>query len=294
MGKPDSDNVYTACWNAWDLLLNVRGIGWNWSQGLVVPKPAFKTNSRVIFVLLSAVAFIFHAVALDVCVQAIRVLSPGIVDSPAGGTLFDHTLPPFLELLRAILVTFLTGAAIYFGLQHTYHLLGIVCVILFQQHPSHWPPPFDIPLFSTSLNELWGRRWHQMMRDAVLNLGYHPLSRLFGRFVGLLGAFLVSGVFHSFDLEQHRSGYVVVCLVFWVMNSVGVALERLWKKATGREVRGVWGWVWAAGWLFLCGVPMVDVYARVGRLTALRVVGGFEPSLEIIALVRRVARLWLG
>ena len=107
MGKPDSDNVYTACWNAWDLLLNVRGIGWNWSQGLVLPKPAFKTNSRVIFMLSTAVAFIFHTVALDACVQAIRVLSPEIVDWPGGGTLFDHTLPPFLELLRAGLVSYI-------------------------------------------------------------------------------------------------------------------------------------------------------------------------------------------
>ena len=129
------------------------------------------------------------------------------------------------------------------------------------------------------------------MRDAVLNLGYHPLSRLFGRFVGLLGAFLVSGVFHSLNLERHEYGYVAVCLVFWVMNGVGVVLERLWKKTTGREVRGVWGWLWVGAWLQLWGIPMVEVYARVGRLAALRLVGGFEPSLAIIAFVRRVARL---
>lgn len=51
-----------------------------------------------------------------------------------------------------------------------------------------------------------------------LESGVSPLNCLFGRFAGLLGTFLVFGIFHSFDLG--RRGHTVFCLGFWVMNSV--------------------------------------------------------------------------
>ena len=284
--KTGSESVYTACWNTWDLLLNPRGIGWNWPRGLVVAKPTLETDSRIVFVLSSAVGCVVFAVAFDACVQTIRILSPETFGSLEGGSLFDHTLPPILELLRSVLVSFLAAAFAYFGLQYAYRFLAIVCIILFHQYPSQWPPLFDAPWLSTSLSELWGRRWHQMMRDMLLNLGAQPFNCLFGRLGGLLGAFLVSGIFH--DIELGRSGYSVVVIGFWVMNGVGVVLERVWKKATGRSVGGIWGWMWMVGWLVLWGVPMVDTYAKAGRFAAMCVVGRLEPSLALVAFVRRI------
>ncbi|KAI9463910.1 hypothetical protein HD554DRAFT_2222504 [Boletus coccyginus] len=90
----NSDSVSTACWNAWDLLINPRGVGWSWPRGLVIPKPALEADSRVGFVLPSAVGVVFHAVAFDACVQTIRIFSPETFGSLKGGSLFDHTLPP--------------------------------------------------------------------------------------------------------------------------------------------------------------------------------------------------------
>ena len=284
--KSGSESVYTACWNAWDLLLNPRGIGWNWPRGLVVAKPAFETDSRVKFVLSSAVGCVFFAVAFDACVQAVRILSPETFGSLEGGSLFDNTLPPVLELLRSVFVSWLVAVMAYFGLQYTYRLLAIVFIILFHQHPSQWPPLFDAPWLSTSLGELWGRRWHQMMRDVVLNLGGQPFNYLFGRLGGLLGAFLVSGLFHVIELG--RGGSWVTIVAFWGMNGVGVVLERVWKKTTGKSVGGIWGSLWTVGWLALWGVPMVDTYAKAGRFGAIAVIGGFEPWLAFVAFVRRV------
>lgn len=283
--RSDSGSVYTACWNTWDLLISPRGIEWNWPRGLVVPKPTFETDSRVVFALTSALECVFHMVAFDACVQITRVLSPETFGSLQGGSLFDHTLPPALELLRAVFVSFLFAAGAYFGLQYTYKFLSIVCVLAFRQHPSQWPPLFDAPWLSTSLSELWGRRWHQLMRDMLLNLGYQPFQCVFGRLGGLVGAFFVSGLFHNAELG--RSGHMVVVIGFWVMNGVGVVLERVWKNVTGKRVGGMWGWVWAVGWLVLWGVPMANVYAKIGRFRALSVVGGFEPSLVLAAMVRR-------
>ena len=132
----DSESVYTAFWNAWDLMLNARGIGWNWPRGLVVPKSAFETDWRITFVLLSTAQLALHALAFDACLQIICMLSPDTFGSLNGGSLFDHTLPPLLELVRSRFVSSLAALMVYFTIQWSYRFLAIVCVVLFQQRPS--------------------------------------------------------------------------------------------------------------------------------------------------------------
>lgn len=284
--KAHSESVPTACWNAWDLLVNPRGIGWNWPRGLVVPKPAYETDSRVRFLLVSAASAALNALAFDVCVQCVRALGPDTFGTLQGGTLFDHTLPPALEFVRAVCVAALLAGSAYFGVQYTHQLLAIVFVIVFQQHPSQWLPLFDAPWLSTSLGELWGRRWHQMMRDMVLTLGAQPFSLLFGRLGGILGAFVVSGIFHDIELRSGGRGGDAVALVgFWVMNGVGIVSERVWMRTTGWSVRGVWGRVWMVGWLLLWGVPMAEAYAKAGRFGALCLLGRFEPTRPVVEFV---------
>jgi len=286
--KLDSESVRTAFWNAGDLMLNARGIGWNWPRGLVVPKPTFETDSRIAFVLLSAARLALHALGFDACTQMIRVLSPDTFGSLNGGSLFDHTLPPLLELLRSLFVTLLTVWAAYFVLQSSYQSWAIVCIVLFQQHPSQWPPLFDSPWLSTSLSDFWGRRWHQMIRDLALNLGSQPFNCLFGRLGGLLGAFLISGIIHDIQVRSYRrGGNSVVIIGFFVMSGVGVVLERVWTKTTGRRVGGAWGWTWTFGWLALWGVWIVDEWAKMGLFGLWRLPGEVEPSLALATLVRR-------
>ncbi|KAF8438370.1 hypothetical protein L210DRAFT_3646664 [Boletus edulis BED1] len=286
--KSDSQSLYTALWNAFDLMFNVRGVGWNWPRGLVLPKPTFETESRTTFVLLSTARLALYAFGLDACIQTLRILGPDTFGSLNGGSLFDHTLPPLLELARSVLVSFLTIWMGYFMMQWSYHVLSVVCIILLQQRPSQWPPLFDSPWLSTSLTELWGRRWHQMMRELLVTLGMQPFSYLFGRLGGVFGAFLFSGIFHDIELRAFgRGGNSVAVIGFWVMNSVGVVLERVWKKTTGRRVGGVWGWMWTFGWLGLWGVWVVDAWAMSGRFGALSLPGEFEPSVELVRFVRR-------
>lgn len=268
----DSENVYTAMWNAWDLTINTRGIGWNWQRGLVVPKYSFETDSRIVFVLLAAARAVLYALGLDACVRVIRMLSPDTIGSVNGGSLFDHTLPPLLEISRAVFVSFLTALVVYFAINWTHQLVAIIFVILFQYHPSQWPPLFDSPWLSTSLTELWGRRWHQMMRELLVPLGMQPFGHLFGPLGGLFAAFLISGIFHDIELRSFgRGGNSVALIGFWVMNSVGVILERIWTKKTGRRVGGVVGRVWTFGWLLLWGVWVVNEWTKAGRF------GGLSP-----------------
>ena len=287
--KSSPQNIYTACWDCWDLLINPRGIGWNWPRGLVIPKRTDETDSRINFILRSAAHLSLNALAFDVCMQTIRALGPDTFGSLRGGTLFDHSLPPVLELLRSVLVSALAASSAYFILQCNHQFLVIVFVGLLRQPPSRSPPLFDSPWLSASLGDLWGRRWHQLLRDIVLSLGGQPFDYLFGRLGGVLGAFLVSGIFHDIELRSlGRGGRSVAIVGFWVMNGVGVVLERVWKKVTGRSVGGVWGRIWMAGWLLLWGIPTVDAYAQVGRFAALQLPLGFEPSRALVVFACRV------
>ena len=269
-------------------MCNTRGIGWNWPRGLIIPKPAFETDSRFAFVLLSAAQLSLHALGFDACRQTIRMFSPETFGSLNGGSLFNHTLPPLLELWRSVFVSFLAVWMMYFSMQCNYQFMAIVCIVFFQQFPSQWPPLFDSPWLSTSLSEFWGRRWHQMIRDAVLNLGSQPFHSLFGRLGGVLGAFFVSGIVHDIELRAFgRGGNSVAIIGFWVMNGVGMVLERIWTKTTGRRVGGVWGWTWMFGWLALWGIWMVDEWAKAGRFGVWSLPGELEPSLALAAHVRR-------
>ena len=269
-------------------MYNKRGIGWNWPRRHIVPKPAFETDSRITFVLLSAVRLALHALGFDACLQIIRVLSPDTFGSLKGGSLFDHTLPPLPEVLRSVLVSFLAIWMMYFVIQWSYQFLAIVCIVLFQQRPSQWPPLFDSPWLSTSLSELWGRRWHQMMREPFVTFGVRPFNYLFGRLGGVFGAFLVSGIFQDIEHRSFgRGGNSVAIIGFWVMNGVGVVLERIWTQATGRRVGGVWGWMWTFVWLALWGVWVVDEWAKTGRFGVFGLPGEIGPTLALAALVRR-------
>ncbi|KAF9238548.1 hypothetical protein BU15DRAFT_47604 [Melanogaster broomeanus] len=286
----DSDSIFTALWNAWDLLLNLRGIGWNWSRGLILPKPAFEIHSRAAFVLWSAVRFAFYMLAFDATVQVVRMLCPESLSSVTGGSIYDPSFPPVLQLLRSLSISGVAILMLYFGMEWYYHLLATLGVIVFQQHPSQWPPLFDCPWLSTSLSEFWGREWHQIFRHIFLMVGGPPFNFLFGRLGGVLGVFLVSGLWHELELRAVGQGNFLVVVGFFTMNGVGVVLERVWKRVCGRSVGGIWGWMWTFSWMMMWGVPLVDVWAKAGRFgVASNLIPGvfFQKSVALVSFVRR-------
>jgi len=286
--KADRGSISTALWNAWDLLLNVRGVGWNWPRGLILPKPVFDIRSRIAFALLSAARCALHVLAFDAAVQVIIIISPEGVSSPTGGSIYDPSLPPVLQLLQCLIISGLAMLTVCFAIEWSYQLLATLFVAIFQQNPSQWPPLFDSPWLSTSLSDLWGRRWHQMFRHTLLAIGGRPFNFLFGRLGGVLGVFLVSGLFHDLELRSvGRGGNSLVIVVFFVMSGVGIVLERVWKRVSGRSVRGILGWLWTFSWLALWGVPVVNEWTKAGRFRA-GSFGGFSPSVALISFVRNL------
>ena len=284
VGATESTSFPMACWNAWDLLLNVRGIGWNWSQGIPIPQSSNKSRSRALFVLLAVMRLAFCVVALDALTEAQLSHYPNM--SPRDiRSIFDHSLPPIPRYIRALQLVFLNFWLGYFTIEMIYQLLSAIFVILFWQHPSQWPPLFDKPLSSTSLSDLWGRRWHQILRHLAVALGGAPMAYLLGRPGKVLGTFLLSGAIHCIQFRASgHGGSAAIEGSFYVMHAVGVLLERAWLKMTGRRVSGLYGWMWTLLWVTIWAAPMVDQWAETGRF-GFDTFGGSRPTMALLSWI---------
>ncbi|KAI6047014.1 membrane bound O-acyl transferase family-domain-containing protein [Pisolithus marmoratus] len=257
-----SNNIHSAMLNASDLCYNLRGIGWSWSKRVHIRSPTIKTESRLVFVVLSlgrSLLYMFIGDALDLCVRA---FAP---QGSAGWPIFDLTLPPIRRYLRSSVITVLVGFSGVTTIEMVYSFNTAVCVVLFQQRPSQWPPLFNNPWFSTSLAKFWGQNWHQLFRDIFVGCGYKPLEGILGQYA-VIGAFVVSGILHDVAMRGMGHGDTLRILGYFVMQGVGVVLERLWRRLTGRRVGGplgcLWVWIWQCFW----GNHLVDAWAQGGMI----------------------------
>lgn len=278
----------SALWNAWDLMVNLRGIGWNWSHRTHIPRPFFHVESRLTFTLLSLCQCILLMIAFDALCVCARSLGPDTFGTPEGGTIFDPSLPPTERYMKSLTVTFLSGITAYVIINATYQFHAVLYMILFQQYPSQWPPLFDSPWLSTSLTSFWGRRWHQLFREYFVAVGSRSMRRYLGRVGTVMGAFAVSGVLHDVGMQGMGRGADTLTVVgFFLMHGVAVLLEHAWKQATGRRVGGVFGWLWACLWLILWGQAVVDVWARRGLIGSQFFPEAYRPATLILNWISR-------
>jgi len=91
-GKSDT-SVSSAMWNAWNLLLNLRGIGWNRPQNMYIATPYFRVESRPIFALLCFCRFIFLVLVFDIVREITLSFGRDTFGAAEGGTIFDSSLP---------------------------------------------------------------------------------------------------------------------------------------------------------------------------------------------------------
>ncbi|KAL4077579.1 hypothetical protein J3A83DRAFT_4214742 [Scleroderma citrinum] len=279
-----STSIPMACWNVWDLLMNARGIGWNWSKGIPIPQSSIELQSRRRFLLFTVTRIIFFAIVFDAFIEAVgtHCPNPSTRDIP---TIFDRSLPPIARYFRVFQIVYLAFWLAYFTIEWVYQLLSAICVVLFHQHPSQWPPLFDKPWLSTSLSDLWGRRWHQILRHLCVNLGGEPFASFLGRPGYVLGTFFLSGAFHYVGFRATRcGGNFAIEGGFFVVNAIGVVFERVWSKMRGCRIRGVYGRIWTLSWVVLWSVPMVDKWASIG-LCGRDIFGGYRPAMSLLSLV---------
>jgi hypothetical protein len=289
----DDTPLSTATWNAWDLSVNLRGIGWNWAYGLRIPKSSREAESKLEFLLSTFVKLLFYALAFDATSGAARDFSPETFGSVDGGTIFDASLPPLSRYTRSTIVTILSGWTAYFVIELVYQIHAIEFVLLFRQTPSQWPPLFDTPWLSTSLTSFWGHRWHQLFRECFISVGARPLSYLLGRTGGVMGAFLISGALHYLGLEaMERGGHPVAVFGFFIMQAIGLLLEGIWKRCTGLRVDGFWGLLWTWLWVVFWANFMVDVWARVGLVGSKFFPDDYRPTVLLIHFLKHYLNLF--
>lgn len=261
-------------------MFNLRGLGWSWS---LLPSPPLEPRSSFTFSLHTLVSFLFHLVLFDLTHRLVQIFGPNTIGSPAGGSIFDPSLPPLHRYSRSTLITLIAGFTVYAAVQLGYLFATLFSVILLSHSPSYWPPIFDHPWSSTSLSQLWSRRWHQLFKDIFVSFGGNPLALFMGRVGGVLGAFFVSGLLHTLGLwGMGRGGEFIKVTGFFMMMAVGILLEYSWKKFTGSYVDGFFGRVWMLVWLLGWGHLLIDAWSTKGLIGSVFLPDGHRPSDYIL------------
>ena len=278
-------------WDALELCFNLRGYGWNWSDGLRFPKETRPTTSRLGFTITTLFYLIIELIIFDFLHISVQSMDPNF-ELPTGGSIYDMSLPPIPRYIRSSIICLLAGQVFWISIE-VYYLIGtLIGVVVLQQHPTQWPPLFENPLLSDSLSEYWSRRWHQLFRQCFVCLGFKPMSFIAGRAGGVLGAFLVSGLLHDFGLwGMGRGTEPSTMYTHFLMMGVGVVLENAWKYATGCRVGGMVGRVWTVVWLIGWSHLLLDLYCRKGLVASKFFADEYRPSVHAIHFARRILEL---
>ncbi|KAL0564012.1 hypothetical protein V5O48_018044 [Marasmius crinis-equi] len=260
-----------------DITLGSRGIGWNWSKGLLVPAHTRPTSNEAAFVLYTFASLGFHMIFYDSIHYHIQSMRSFNLLCPKGSTIYNHNLPPLQRYALSTYISLLSGWVVYAAIQSLYDMATLVGVIVFQQNPSRWPPIFDEPWKATSLTSLWAKRWHQVFRQCFISIG-SPFSYAFGRVGEVLGAFFVSGILHYLGLWGMARGSDWGMIGFFMAMGIGIILENLWKRTTGRKVGGAVGWMWTFTWLLGWANILIDGWARKGLIATRLYPENYRPA----------------
>lgn len=251
--------------DAADLITNYRGIGWEWFKDCPFPPETRPTDSRISFVFATLMRLAQKIILYDTLHTAMRRIAPPAVGTAAGGTIFDASLPPLQRYARSTLVTFLFGCTSWLSMDLAYDAATALALCIPTLYtPADWPPYSRLPLRATSVAAFWGAHWHQTLRRTFHVLSA-PLRAVAGRAGTVLGAFALSGVLHDWCMWGMGKGTNFTQTGgFFLAMALGVLLEDLWTKATGRRVRGWVGWTWTMAWTVAWGNMLTDAWMKTG------------------------------
>ncbi|KAH7873903.1 membrane bound O-acyl transferase family-domain-containing protein [Lentinula edodes] len=268
--RPASNDWRQLQLDASDLAFGLRGIGWNWSQGLHIPPEKRSTSSDRSFAFWTLASLVTHIPVFDLLHYSVQRFGPGTFATTSGGSIFDESVPPLIRYSRSTFLSLLSGLVVYCAIEIAYDFCTLIGIVVLRQSPTQWPPIFDEPWRADSLSDFWAKRWHQLFRHFFIGLGWIPLYHVFGRIGGVFGAFLVSGILHYVGLWGLGSGSDVLGMIgFFMLMGVGVILEGFWKSFTGYKVKGWLGRIWTTVWLLGWSNLLVDAWARKGLMGSL-------------------------
>jgi hypothetical protein len=232
----------------------------------------------------------FTLTLFDASSYIVLFFCPG-TNNPKGGSTFDPSLAPVPRAALAALCSICGGLYSYTTTESVYHIGTLVGRIVFRQPAFMWPRVFHQPwIMSTSLQDFWGFRWHQLYRQTYVVYGARPGGALFGKPGAVMGAFAVSAVMHHVALWGLGNGSEFITAGgFFLLMGVGVIMEGAFTRATGLRVGGWFGWLWTAAWMILWGTFLIDGLARHGLFAAQSLPDGFRPGKAVIDVIVAVS-----
>jgi hypothetical protein len=107
-------------------------------------------------------------------------------------------------------------------------------------------PIMQRPLQARSLSDFWGRRWNLGFRQLSYGWIFKPLQKTAGVAVAMLCAFLASGLIHDLVISLPARGGYGLPTAYFMIQGVGVLVERSPFGARIGLGKGIVGWVWMA------------------------------------------------
>lgn len=241
--------------DAVELQHTLRGLQWKFGRGVYIPEH-IRPLSRMPFLKETLKSFIKYFLLLDVLETCIK-LFPG-VGTPAGGSIFYPDLPLMQRYAVSTLIHMLTGSALLAGFHMVYDLITLIAVGVFNDTPTAWPPVMDQPFTSSSMHELWAKRWHQLLRRTFVVYGGVPGKWLAGDLGAVFGTFLASGLYHECAIYTMGRGFDHTVTVFFALQGPILVGERMWRRITGKRVGGRIGRYWVYLVMFVGAQPMSE------------------------------------
>jgi hypothetical protein len=115
-------------------------------------------------------------------------------------------------------------------------------------------PIMSVPLRSESLSEFWGKRWNLGFRQLSYDLIFAPLHKRLGVGPTTFLVFVISGLVHDLVISVPARGGYGLPTAYFVVQGLGVAVER---SSAGKKL-GLGGGL--GGWLFMAVVTLGPVF----------------------------------
>ena len=257
-----------------DLLINIRGLGWE--HGLkdgapALPVPTYTFRERWLWIFERMKPFPFYLVLYDAVFVLIEDRRFNVhAQTASGGSLWAcrqgsfGAAGPYL-----ICIAYCSSFVCVQYMMHT--AMACLSIALLNDLPSRWgPPAVRVPWLSTSVSEFWSKRWHQFLRITFMMVGYWPVQaalrpvagRRVANIAAITGTFLASGLLHDMGrvtLAPEPGFAVTQVTLFFALQPFAIFAEQFWEYCTGRRVRGFWGWLWTASWLLATAPLLLEV-----------------------------------
>jgi hypothetical protein len=178
-------------------------------------------------------------------------------------------IPDQLDLLRGWVGLFGLIFLLHFG---SFHLIALY----WQTVGIAAEPIMSKPILSKTLSEFWGKRWNLGFRQLAHDLIFRPLYKRTGVATAGLLVFAASGLIHDLVISLPARGGYGLPTGYFLLQGVGVTLER---SSFGRRLGLQQG---PTGWIFMAVVTAAPAFWLFHPAFVLRVILPFMHAVHAL------------